>query len=294
MKNMTALVSCFARAYHFENNSKHIFADSAAQKLLGDDYYVIAENMTNGISFFAPEFEGEKSAALRLIVEQHLAPPILARCAFCENALNNAIQLGCRQYVILGAGYDTFAFRNITPSLKIFELDFAEIITDKLIRAKSANLTALGEHYCIPCDLSKADLAAALTKNGFYTEEIAFSSLLGLSYYISKEDFAQLLAKISKILKNGSSLIFDYPIPSTDAKSRQIKQLADAANERMKAEYSYTEIEKMLENCGFLIYEHLDSEQATSRFFSEYYLAHPQSPTQAPQGVNYCLAVKKG
>ena len=294
MNNMTALVSCFARAYHFENNSEHIFADSAAKKLLGDDdYRKISENMTNGISFFVPKFKGGKSAALRLIAEQHLAPPVLARSAFCESALNNAIRLGCRQYLIFGAGYDTFAFRNNAPQLKIFELDRAEIITDKIRRAKLANLAVIGEHRYIPCDLAKVDLRAALTKNGFDAEKAAFGSLLGLSYYISKEDFAHLLAKTGKIWTNGSSLIFDYPASSSDAKSQQTKQLAAAANEQMKSEYSYAEIEKLLADCGFLIYEHLDSEQATSRFFAEYNLAHPESPMQAPKGVNYCLAVKK-
>ena len=294
MNNMTALVSCFARAYHFANNSEHIFADPAAKKLLGDDdYRKISENTTNGISFFAPEFEGEKSAALRLIAEQHLAPPVLARSAFCESALNNAIRLGCRQLVIFGAGYDTFAFRNTDPRIKIFELDRAEIITNKIHRAKLANLAVIGEHRYIPCDLAKVDLKAALTKNGFDSEKSAFGSLLGLSYYISEENFAHLLAKISQTWSNGSSLLFDYPASSSDAKSQQIKQLASAANEQMKSEYSYNEIEKLLADCGFLIYEHLDSEQAASRFFAEYNLAHPESPMQAPKGVNYCLAVKK-
>jgi len=293
MNNMTALVSCFARAYHFENNDEHIFADPAARKLLGDDYNAISDNMTSGISFFAPEFKGEKSDALRLIAEQHLAPPVLARSAFCESALNNAIRLGCRQFVIFGAGYDTFAFRNTDPRIKIFELDRAEIITNKIHRAKFANLTAIGEHRYIPSDLAKVDLKAALTKNGFDAEKTAFGSLLGLSYYISEENFAHLLAKISQTWSNGSSLLFDYPASYSDAKSQQIKQLASAANEQMKSEYSYNEIEKLLQNCGFLIYDHLDFEQATTRFFAEYNLAHPESPMQAPKGVNYCLAVKK-
>ena len=44
MDNTTAKVSCFARAYHFENNKTHIFADSMAARLLGDDYDHIAES----------------------------------------------------------------------------------------------------------------------------------------------------------------------------------------------------------------------------------------------------------
>ena len=53
MDNMTAKVSCFARAYHFENNKTHIFADSMAKMILGDDFNQIAESMMQGINFFS-------------------------------------------------------------------------------------------------------------------------------------------------------------------------------------------------------------------------------------------------
>ena len=54
MDNTTAKVSCFARAYHYENNETHIFADNMAKKILGDDFNQIAESMIQGISFFLP------------------------------------------------------------------------------------------------------------------------------------------------------------------------------------------------------------------------------------------------
>ena len=67
MDNSTAKVSCFARAYHFENNKTHIFSDSLAKKILGDDYERIAQSMMQGIDFFLPGFEGTKEDGLRLI-----------------------------------------------------------------------------------------------------------------------------------------------------------------------------------------------------------------------------------
>lgn len=57
MDNMTAKVSCFARAYHYKNNSIHIFTDDIAEKLLGEDYHQIAKSMSDGIDFFCPGFE---------------------------------------------------------------------------------------------------------------------------------------------------------------------------------------------------------------------------------------------
>ena len=55
MDNMTAKVSCFARAYHNKNNETHIFTDNVAELLLGEDYERISKNMTDGLSFFFPE-----------------------------------------------------------------------------------------------------------------------------------------------------------------------------------------------------------------------------------------------
>ncbi len=54
MDNMTAKVSCFARAYHYKNNTTHIFKDTAAEALLGNDYGKIAQSMTQGSAFSCP------------------------------------------------------------------------------------------------------------------------------------------------------------------------------------------------------------------------------------------------
>lgn len=75
MDHMTALVSTFARAYHYRNNTSHVFADPLAEKMLTEEEYAsISGNMARGISFFAPEFRGTPEQALRFIVDRQLAP----------------------------------------------------------------------------------------------------------------------------------------------------------------------------------------------------------------------------
>lgn len=58
MNNMTALVSCFARAYHRWANVVPVFDDTAAEALLGEDFRQIAQNMQQGAAFFLPGFTG--------------------------------------------------------------------------------------------------------------------------------------------------------------------------------------------------------------------------------------------
>ena len=86
-----AKVSCFARAYHFENNKTHIFADGVAARLLGYDYDHIAESMIQEINFFLPGFEGTKEEGLRLIIDKQLSPSVLGRSAYCERKLLDEI-----------------------------------------------------------------------------------------------------------------------------------------------------------------------------------------------------------
>lgn len=290
MENMTAKVSCFARAYHFKNGKKWIFKDEVAGEILGDDYQTIAKHMTQGISFFAPEFQGTKEDALRLIVNQQLAPSVLARSAFCKQKLDNEQRLGCEQYLIFAAGYDTFAFASDVSNLTVFHLDLPEMIVDREERAKKAGLSYQTKAVDIPCDLAKDDWQSLLIESGFENSKKTFGSLLGISYYLSKQDFHQLLVQISEMIPKGSAICMDYPCNGME--SAKNKELAKAAKEEMKAKYTYEEMEEMLERSGFLIYEHLDAKEMTKQFFAEYNKENESDAMQAPEGVNYLLAVK--
>ena len=129
MDNMTALVSAFARAYHYINNDFWVFADPFAEKMLTDEEYsAISQNMSQGIFFFNQEFHGTREEALQYIVDHQLAPSVLARSAFCERAIDNAVRNGRGQVVLYACGYDTFSLRNQHKELKIYELDKPERI----------------------------------------------------------------------------------------------------------------------------------------------------------------------
>jgi len=65
MDNMTALVSCFARAYHYRNSNLPVFADHIAEKMLtAEEYDAISLNMKQGIQYFAPDFHGTQEEVL--------------------------------------------------------------------------------------------------------------------------------------------------------------------------------------------------------------------------------------
>lgn len=101
----------------------------------------------------------------------------------------------------------------------------------------------------------------------------SFCSLLRISYYLSKENFSGIVQLLSKYVPKGSSVVFDYPDEYTHTEKagerakKQVK-IAGAANQKMHSGYSYLEMEKLLADNSFLIYEHLMPDEMTEHFKS--------------------------
>ena len=288
MDNMTAKVSCFSRAYHYQNNDIHIFADDMAAALLADDYEKIAESMRQGISFFMPDFHGSKEEGLRQIVDRQLSPSVLGRSAFCEEMLHKAMGEGCVQYLIFAAGYDTFGIRNPNQTLSVFELDLPQVLEDKAARTERAGLQ--NHSIPVPCDLSEDLWTENLRKKGFDAGLRTFCSLLGISYYLEKEAFRRLVMSIADIIPEKSEICLDFQSDETSRETRVNQELASAANEQMKAKYSLREIKELLECIGFNIKVDLSPEEMTAKYFSDYNNANPDHRMKAPKGVRYILA----
>lgn len=291
MENITAKVSCFARAYHYKNSTSPIFADTVAEALLGQDYDRIAESMTQGVGFFLPGFNGSPEEGLRLIVDRQLSPSVLGRSAYCERMLKNEIRLGCRQYVIFASGYDTFAIRNSNAALSVYEIDLPEVLADKQRRIEKAGLESRVVY--VPCDLSETSWKDQLTDSGFRRDQKSFGSLLGISYYLGKDEFRSLLEMLGVIMSEGSAICFDYQSREESPETATNQALAQGAGEQMKAQYDAQEMEALLEECGFLVYEHLDHTEMTNQYFSDYNQRNPEHSMKAPMGVCYVLAVRK-
>ncbi|MCX7710843.1 MAG: class I SAM-dependent methyltransferase [Clostridia bacterium] len=301
-KSMTALVSAFSRAYHSIQNSVKVFDDYLAKDILSQsEYEQIASSMSKGIKFFNPSFEGTDDEALRWIVDNQLSPSPLGRAAFAERSLEDAVKIGAKQYLIFAAGYDTFAYRqpDWASGIQIFELDHMTTAYDKQKRVQSVISGMPINLHCIPVDFTEDTWERNLTGySEFDQNKISFCSLLGISYYLTKQNFTQLMNTISEIVPKGSSIVFDYPDEKTytpEAGDRVKKQIAmaSAANEKMFSSYSYSEMEKLLTDSSFVICEHLTPDEITEKYFKTFNQSNPKHPITAFDNVNYCLAMKK-
>lgn len=300
--SITALVSCFSRAYHSENNDVKIFNDSLAKSFITNEEYLnTSQNMKNGIKFLNPSFDESKEDVLEWIVNNQLCPTPLGRAAFAEEMLGNAVKVGASQYLIFGAGMDSFAFRqpNFARNITIFEIDHPNTQTFKKKRINELEWQKEENVEFISIDLTECNWEEMILNNSeFSTLEISYCTLLGLVYYLTKTEFQNILQKLFNLIPEGSSIVFDYPDENTftsrssDRVQRQIA-MAKMSGEEMLASYSYTEIEKMLDQCGFLIYEHLTPAAINQRYFTNYNNANNDKKILPFENVNYCLAVKK-
>jgi len=278
--SLTSLVSAFGRAYHSIYDTPKIFDDFIARQLISEEEFsAISKNMVNGIQFFNKDigrrFKDDPAEILKWITQIQLSPTPLARSAYCEKVLLHEVKLGVKQYVILGAGLDTFGFRypELENSLKIFEIDHPYTQEFKKKKLANAKLTIPNNLRFVSMDFTTEFSHQDLVDEGFANKK-TFFSLLGVSYYLTKEENAALINHLFTNVPSGSSIVFDY----ADEKLFEEKgmfnrvdnmvKMASASGEPMKSSFTYNEMENLLETSGLLIYEHLSPTAINELLFT--------------------------
>jgi len=298
--SLTSLISAFSRAYHSQFDTPKIFDDYLAQELITQqEFNDIQTNMVQGIQFFnkeiAEKLNGQTEELLKWIVQTQLSPTPLARAAYCEKVLLNEVLLGLQQYVVLGAGLDTFSLRHpeLENILEIFEIDHPATQEFKKKRLTEVDVKRPSNVHFVSMDFTKKFSYENLIDSGFDNKK-TFFSLLGVSYYLTKEETSSLIDHLFANVPSGSSIVFDYADEKLFKESGisnrvdNMLKMAAASGEPMKSCFTYEEMEKMLENSGLLIYEHLSPNT-----INELYFDNREDYLTAFETIHYVHAVKK-
>ena len=117
MESLTAKLCAFARAWHSLQSDHTVFNDFLAFDLMGREEY---ENVSRLI---LKRFPQESENSVEYFNRKYFLPIVLSRSRFAEDRVKLLARSGKIQYVICGAGVDTFSFRNKEPNIEVFELD---------------------------------------------------------------------------------------------------------------------------------------------------------------------------
>ena len=160
-----------------------------------------------------------------------LRPFVVVRSRYAEDELARAVQRGVHQYVVLGAGLDTFAYRNPYPGsqLRVFEVDHPATQAWKRGRRQETGIAIPDSVTFAAIDFEKQTLAGGLRQAGFRAEEPAFFSMLGVVPYLTHTAAIETL-KVVASLPPGSEIVFDYAIPPDTLGKEERARLEETAS----------------------------------------------------------------
>jgi len=139
---------------------------------------------------------------------------VVCRSRLAEDSLAAAIGRGIRQYVILGAGLDSFAYRSaLSRSVRVFEVDHQATQHWKRRQLAAAKITVPEDVTFVAADFESGSLAADLIRSGLDPVVPAFVSWLGVTMYLTTQAIGRTFAELTQ-LAPGSEVIADYMLPA--------------------------------------------------------------------------------
>ena len=255
----TAQGVAIRRAAHQLLDHPRVFADPLALAILGEETARLLK---------ADPSRFENSPRLRAFVA--------ARSRFAEEEAASAFQRGVRQLVLLGAGLDTFAYRNpfASSGLCVFEVDHPATQTWKRELLAESGIAAPSSLSFVALDFEKGSLAEALGRAGFRTDQPAFCSWLGVVPYLTLEAAKSTLAWIGG-WPAGSAVVFDYAVspasldPLQRAAFDALATRVARAGEPFRLFLEPDELGATLTGLGFHAIEDLDAAAIDRRYFSD-------------------------
>lgn len=247
--SQTALTAAAARAAHLiVDHEPVIFADTLAADLLGDR---------------ADELIGYHRLHGSHLVLATARVQVTCRSRYAELAVADALGRGVAQYVILGAGLDTFAYRSaIARRVAVYEVDHPATQEWKRQRLAEAGLVAPPSARFVPVDFETASLTSRLVHAGFDMTRPALISWLGVTMYLTDAAIGAVLRELGQFA-SGTELIVDYMLPADlrdDVGTSYVEQVAPVAAQRGEPWLSFFSPEQMtaLLKChGFVNVRHI-------------------------------------
>jgi methyltransferase (TIGR00027 family) len=197
---------------------------------------------------------------------------VIMRTRYAEDALKAAVTNGVQQYVLIGAGFDSFSLRRpaFAEKLRIFEIDFPATQRLKTERIAACGVALPDSIHFIAADLSQESVAAALARAPFDTKQLTFFSWLGVTMYLTREANLATLKSIASCSLPGSEAVFTYldeaVFQAQSESFRELEQRVAAIGEPFLSGFDPAELAANLAGCGLALVEDLSGSDAAARY----------------------------
>ena len=213
--------------------------------------------------------------ALNDPMSRGLRGALVARSRFVEDELSSCVAAGVRQYLVLGAGLDTFAYRNPyrDEALRVFEVDHPGTQRWKQQLLAEAGIGVPASLTFVPADFERDDLGSALRQAGFRANQAACVSWMGVTMYLTVEAVLATLRTVASFAA-GSCLCFDYRVPVTmlNPVERVISEITEqqiaALGEPWLSNFDPTQLQTQLLELGFSSAASATPDNLNARYFA--------------------------
>jgi len=202
----------------------------------------------------------------------------LCRSRITEDLLIESLEQGIQQFVILGSGLDSFAFRrpDLKNKLRVFEVDHPASLQFKNQRLEKENIGLPENLSLIPVDFEKQTLSAEFEKSDYNPGIPTFYSWLGVTQFISERSVFDTL-KFVATSSPGSQVVFQYCLPDETLNAEELqqriwaRQRAEEIGEPWKSTFRQEHLVSKLNEFGFTQIEDIDQSKA-EKYLQPYFL----------------------
>lgn len=277
--SMTALGAAYRRAYHYTHDTPTVFEDRLAALFVAQDEATAIENgFIHILTQARPHLlvEGDRAATLAHALHTDTGTPlILGRARYNEELLAMAIHNGVTQYVLVGAGFDTFALRrpDLCDRVQVFEIDYPTTQDLKRKRMHTAGLDLPANLHLLPADLEVESIADVLRRSAYDPSHAAFFAWLGVISYLTRPAIEGTFKAIKSLAPKRGEIVFDYLTAMAFIPERQSLALklrfdrAQAVGEPYLTGFDPTELAAFLQPLGYDLKEDLGQSEQTARYF---------------------------
>ncbi len=198
-------------------------------------------------------------------------PNVVTRSRYAEDGLRAAAAKGIGQYVLIGAGFDSFVLRRpeFSAQLQIYEIDFPATQALKVERIKELGIALPDSVHFIAADLSQESVAAALARSPFKRQP-TFFSWLGVTMYLTRKANLATLQSVASSAPAGSELVFTYlderVFQATSQDFYELQQTVAALGEPFLSGFDPAALRANLAACGLELLEDLNGSDVAARY----------------------------